>query len=215
MAAKKKVASAKDAGKMIVAFALRDFATGEGDEAVILTEGQRLDVPQKEFNAMSKTGLVAEGIFVKMKTAVEGGRYSLKPHDTTWLSPHVYEAWKSEGYCEPTDDDQKLMDRMKVQGETARAALSARDAAIEERDLAQKETASLAGELQMSTLQLHAARAQAEKLRDMIKPDPDSGDVLDDEAVALLGEVMALIDMFPEQIDVAGEASAEPQLKLD
>ena len=215
MAAKKKVASAKDAGKMIVAFALRDFTEGEGDEAVILTKGQRLDVPQNEFNAMSRKGLVARGIFVKMKTAVEGGRYSLKPHDTTWLSPHVYEAWKSEGYCDPIEDDPKLMDRMKAQGETARAALFARDAAIEERDLAQKETASLAGELQMAALQLHAARAQAEKLRDMIKPDPDSGDVLDDEAVALLGEVMALIDMFPEQIDVAGEASAEPQLKLD
>lgn len=215
MAAKKKAASAKDAGKMIVAFALRDCATGEGDEAVNLTEGQRLELPQKEFDAMSKEGIVAEGIFVKMKSAVEGGRYSLKPHDTTWLAPHVYEAWKSAGYCEPTDDDPKIMDQMKVQGETARAALSARDAAFEERDLAQKETASLAGELQMAALQMQAARAQAEKLRDMIKPDPDSGDVLDDEAVALLGEVLALIDMFPEQIDVAGDGSAEPQLQLD
>ena len=200
---------------MVVAFALRDFAEGEGDEAVTLTEGQRLELPQKDFDAMSKEGIVAEGIFVKMKTAVEGERYSLKPHDATWLPPHVYEAWKSVGYCEPTDDDPKIMDRMKLQGETARAALSARDAAIEERDLAQKATASLAGELQMAALQMQAARAQAEKLRDMIQPEPDSGDVLDDEAVALLGEVLALIDMFPEQLDVAGDGSAEPQLNLD
>ena len=211
MAAKKKTASAKDAGKTIVAFALLDFTEGEGEEAVNLTEGQRLELPQKEFNALSKTGLVVRGIFVKMTTAVEGGRYSLKPHDTTWLSPHVYEAWKSEGYCEPIEGDPTIMDRLKVQDETARAAVSARDAAIEERDLAQK----VAGELQMAALQLQAARAQAEKLRDMIQPDPDSGDVLDDEAVALLGEVLALIEMFPEQIDVAGEASAEPQLKLE
>lgn len=215
MAAKKKAASVKDAGKMIVAFALRDCTTGEGDEAVTLTEGQRLELPQKEFNAMSKEGIVDEGIFVKMKTAVEGGRYSLKPHDTTWLPPHVYEAWKSEGYCEPTDEDPKIMDQMKVQGETARAALSARDAAFEERDLAQKETASLAGELQMAALQMQAARAQAEKLRDMIQPDPDSGDVLPDHAVAILDEVSVLIGMFPEHIEVSEDGSSEPQLDLD
>ncbi len=201
MAAKKKAASARDAGKMIVAFALRDFADGEGDEAVNLTEGQRLELPQDEFDAMSREGIVAEGIFVKMKTAVEGGRYSLKPHDTTWLPPHVYEAWKSEGYCEPSDDDPKIMDRMKEQGETARAALA--------------RCVELETGLQEASLQMQAARAQAEKLRDMIQPEPDSEDVLDDEAVALPGEVLALIDMFPEHIDVAGDGSAEPQLNLD
>ena len=206
MAARKKAASAADAGKTIVAFALRNHGEGEGDAAVTFTAGQRLELAQEEFDSLAKGGICAEGVFVKMKTAVEGGRYSLKPHDTTWLPPHVYEAWKSEGYCEPTDDDPKIMDRMKVQGETARAALSARDAAIEERNLAQKETASLAGERQMAALQMQAARAQAEKLRDMIQPDPDSGNVL--------AEVLALIDMLPEQIDVAGDGSAEPRLKL-
>ena len=206
MAARKKAASAADAGKTIVAFALRNHREGEGDAAVTFTAGQRLEMAQEEFDSLSKGGICAEGVFVKMKTAVEGGRYSLKPHDTTWLPPHVYEAWKSKGYCEPTDDDPKIMDRMKVQEETARAALSARDAAIEERNLAQKETASRAGERQMAALQMQAARAQAEKLRDMIQPDPNSGDVL--------AGVLALIDMLPEQIDVAGDGSAEPRLKL-
>lgn len=214
MAAKKKAASAKDAGKMIVAFVLQDCVHGEGDDAVTLSEGQRLELQQDEFRAMAKNGVVVEGIFVKMKTAVEGGRYSLKPHDTTWLAPHVYEAWKAAGYCEPTDDDPKIMDRMKMQGENARAALLARDAAIGERDLAQKEAASLAGELQMASLQMQAARAQAEKLLDLIQPDPGSGAALDKDAVALLGEVKTLIGMFPEHIDAVSDGSSEPQLKL-
>ena len=215
MAAKKIAASAADAGKIIVAFALRDHVEGEGEDAVTFTAGQRLELEQNEFDGLAKAGICAEGVFVKMKTAVEGGRYSLKPHDTTWLHPDVYEAWKSAGYCEPTDDDPKIMDRMKAQGEAARVALSARDAAIAERNRAQKEVAAIAGELQMAALQMQAARAQAEKLRDMIEPDPDTGDVLDDESVALLAEVMALIDMFPEQLDVAGDGSAEPQLNLE
>ncbi len=208
MAVKKKAASAKDAGKMIVAFALRDFSEGEGDEAVTLTEGQRLELPQDECDAMAKEGIVAEGIFVKMKTAVEGGRYSLKPHDTTWLPPHVYKAWKVAGYCEPTEDDPEVGAVLKARAEAARDAVSARDAAL-------ARCSELEAWLQEAGLQLLAARAQAEKLRDMIEPDPDSGNVRDDEAVALLGEVMALVDMLPDHIEGGADGAAEPQLNLD
>lgn len=208
MAAKKKAASATDAGKLIVAFALRDHVEGDGDDAVTFTAGQRLELEQKEFDGLAKAGICAAGVFVKMKTAVEGGRYSLKPHDTTWLAPHVYEAWKAKGYCEPTEDDPQVGAVLKAREDALREAVTERDAA----------RLSLA-ESQMQCdgllLEMAAAKAQAEKLRDLIQPDPDSGDVLADEVVALLGEVMALIDMFPEQTDADGEGSEEPQLKLD
>lgn len=203
MAAKK-----KDASKAIVAFVLRDFKEGEGDEAITLTGGQRLELPQDEFAALAKRGVVAEGVFVKMKTAVEGGRYSLKPHDSTWLPPHVYEAWKAAGYCEPSEDDPEVGAVLKARDEAARDATNARDIALAHCD-------ELDASLKEANLQLLAARAQAEKLRDLIQPEPDSGDVLDDETAALLGEVLALIDMFPEQLDAEEPSSSEPQLNLD
>ncbi|MCZ4269013.1 hypothetical protein O4H48_14025 [Rhodobacteraceae bacterium G21628-S1] len=203
MAAKK-----KDAGKVIVAFVLRDFKEGEGDEAITLTGGQRLELSQDEFAALAKRGVVAEGVFVKMKTAVEGGRYSLKPHDSTWLPPHVYEAWKAAGYCEPSEDDPEVGAVLKARDEAARDATNARDIALARCD-------ELDASLKEANLQLLAARAQAEKLRDLIQPEPDSGDVLDDETAALLGEVLALIDMFPEQLDAEEPSSSEPQLNLD
>ena len=207
MAAKEKAASAADAGKIIVAFALRDHVEGKGDDAVTFTAGQRLELEQKEFDGLARDGICAEGVFVKMKTAVEGGRYSLKPHDTTWLAPHVYEAWKAAGYCEPTEDDPQVG-----------AVLKAREGAlrdmVKQKDGAAMMARLLGNRLREFGLEVVAARAQAEKIRGMIEPGPDSGKVLGDESVALLGEVMTLIDMLPDQIEGAGD-ELKPELNLN
>ncbi|MFV0408271.1 MAG: hypothetical protein ACK5LJ_00790, partial [Paracoccus sp. (in: a-proteobacteria)] len=129
MAAKKNV-KADGATGLLVAFALRDHSEGDGDDAVMLTQGQRLELTRDEFDALIAKGAVAEGVFVKMKTAVEGGRYSLKPHETTWIPPHVYEAWKAAGYCEPTQDDPQVGALLKARDDTAREAVASRDAAL-------------------------------------------------------------------------------------
>jgi hypothetical protein len=209
MAAKKKAASAADAGKIIVAFVLRDHVEGEGDDAVVFTEGQRLELEKLEFEALAKLGICAAGVFVKMKTAVEGGRYSLKPHDNTWLAPHVYEAWKVAGYCEPTEDDPEVSAVLKAREESARDAVAQRDEAL-------NKVALLSNRLRDVGLEVVAARDQAEKIRKMIEPEPDSGNVLDDEGVALLEAVVALIEMLPEQaeFDGAGDGS-QPQTNLN
>ncbi len=208
MASKKKTTSDKDTNAVIVAFALRDFVAGEGKDAFTLSEGQRIELSADQFAEGEKEGIVAKGVFVKMKTAVEGGRYSLKPHDTTWLPPHVYEAWKAAGYCEPTQDDPEVGAVLKARDEATRAAASERDRAL-------LRCSDLEEQLQEAGLLLQAVRVQSEKLRGLIEPAPDSGDVLDDEATALLGEVVVLIGMFPEHIETNDEGSTEPELKLD
>lgn len=91
-----------------MALALRDHVEDEGNDAVTFTAGQRLGLEQKEFDGLAEGGICAKGVFVKMKTSVEDGRYSLKPYDATWLAPHVYEAWKAVGYCKPTEDDPQV-----------------------------------------------------------------------------------------------------------
>jgi len=209
MAAKKKAASAADAGKIIVAFALRYHVEGEGDDAVTFTEGQRLELEQKEFDGLAERGICAQGVFVKMKAAVEGGRYSLKPHDTTWLAPHVYEAWKAAGYCEPTEDDPQVGAVLKAREDALREAIKQKDGAAM--------TARLLGNrLREVGLEAVAAREQAQKVRGMIEPDPDSGNVLDDEMQALLSEVLTLIDMLPEEVEFDGAGDGfEPQLNLN
>lgn len=203
MAAKKKAASAADAGKIIVAFALRDHVEGEGDDAVTFTAGQRLELEQKEFDGLAKAGICAEGVFVKMKAAVEGGRYSLKPHDTTWLAPHVYEAWKAAGYCEPTEDDPQVGAVLKAREDALREAVTERDAArLSLADSQMQRDALL--------LEMAAAKAQVETVIEV------ASDILggDDETMQPVKvELQKLIDMLPDQIEGAGDGS-EPELNL-
>lgn len=204
MAAKKKAASAADAGKIIVAFALRDHVEGEGDDAVTFTAGQRLELEQKEFDGLAKAGICAEGVFVKMKTAVEGERYSLKPHDTTWLSPHVYEAWKAAGYCEPTEDDPEVGAVLKAREDALREAVTERDAARLSLAESQMQRDAL-------LLEMAAAKAQVETVIEV------ASDILDgdDEAMGpVKTELQKLIDMLPDQIEGAGDGS-EPELNLN
>jgi hypothetical protein len=204
MAAKKKAASAEDAGKIIVAFALRDHVEGEGDDAVTFTAGQRLELEQKEFDGLAKAGICAEGVFVKMKTAVEGGRYSLKPHDTTWLAPHVYEAWKAAGYCEPTEDDPQVGAVLKAREDALREAVT-------ERDAARLSLAESQSQCDALLLEMAAAKAQAETVIEV------ASDILDgdDETMEpVKAELQKLIDMLPDQIEGAGDGS-EPELNLN
>lgn len=204
MAAKKKAASAADAGKTIVAFALRDHVEGEGDDAVTFTAGQRLELEQNEFDGLAKAGICAEGVFVKMKTAVEGGRYSLKPHDTTWLSPHVYEAWKAAGYCEPTEDDPQVGAVLKAREDALREAVTERDAAR----LSLAESQSQCNAL---LLEMAAAKAQVETVIEVASGILDG----DDETMEPVKvELQKLIDMLPDQIEGAGGGS-EPELNLN
>ena len=204
MAAKKKAKTAADADKIIVAFALRDFVEGDDEEAVTLTQGQRLELAQDEFDAMAAKGIVAEGIFVKMKTAVEGGRYSLKPHDTTWLAPLVYEAWKTAGYCEPTEDDPQVGAVLKAREEALREAVT-------ERNSARLSLAESQMQCDALSLELAAAKAQAETVIEVA-----SGILDGDEEVMepVKVELQRLIDMLPDQIEGAGNGS-EPQLNLN
>ncbi|WP_127111974.1 hypothetical protein [Shimia sediminis] len=204
MAAKKKAASAEDAGKITVAFALRDHVEGEGDDAVTFTAGQRLELEQKEFDGLAKAGICAEGVFVKMKTAVEGGRYSLKPHDTTWLAPHVYEAWKAAGYCEPTEDDPQVGAVLKAREDALREAVT-------ERDAARLSLAESQSQRDALLLEMAAAKAQAETVIEF------ASDILDgdDETMEpVKAELQKLIDMLPDQIEGAGDGS-EPELNLN
>lgn len=204
MAAKKKAASAKDAGKIIVAFALRDHAEGDGDDAVTFTAGQRLELARGEFDGLAKAGICAEGVFVKMKTAVEGGRYSLKPHDTTWLAPHVYEAWKAAGYCEPTEDDPQV-------GAVLKAREDALHDAVTERDTARLSLADSQMQCDALLLEMAAAKAQVETVIEVASAILDG----DDEAMEpVKAELQKLIDMLPDQIEGAGDGS-EPELNLN
>lgn len=204
MAAKKKAASAADAGKIIVAFALRDHVEGEGDDAVTFTAGQRLELEQKEFDGLAKAGICAEGVFVKMKTAVEGGRYSLKPHDTTWLAPRVYEAWKAAGYCEPTEDDPQVGAVLKAREDALREAVTERDAARLSLAESQMQCDAL-------LLEMAAAKAQVETVIEVASGILDG----DDEAMEpVKAELQKLIDMLPDQIEGAGDGS-EPELNLN
>lgn len=204
MAAKKKAASAADAGKIIVAFALRDHVEGEGNDAVTFTAGQRLELEQKEFDGLAKAGICAEGVFVKMKTAVEGGRYSLKPHDTTWLAPHVYEAWKTAGYCEPTEDDPQVGAVLKAREDALRKAVT-------ERDAARLSLAESQSQCDALLLEMAAAKAQAETVIEVASGILDG----DDEAMGpVKTELQKLIDMLPDQIEGAGDGS-EPDLNLN
>lgn len=180
MATKKNTASAAAAGKIIVAFMLCDYVDDGGVVDVTYTEGQRLELTPDEFNNFADRDLCVKGVFVKMLTSVEGGKYSLKPHDNTWLAPHVYEAWKAAGYCEPADASALAEARVSLDVALARCA-----------DLEQR--------LQGAELEFAAAGAQAEKVRVMIEPAPDSGDVLDDDGVALLEQALVLTGMFPDQ----------------
>lgn len=204
MAAKKKAASAADAGKIIVAFALRDHVDGEGDDTVIFTAGQRLELEQKEFDGLAKAGICAEGVFVKMKTAVEGGRYSLKPHDTTWLAPPVYEAWKAAGYCEPTEDDPQVGAVLKAREAALREAVTERDGARLSLTESQMQCDAL-------LLEMAAAKAQVETVIEVASGILDG----DDEAMEpVKTELQKLIDMLPDQIEGAGDGS-ELQLNLN
>lgn len=204
MAAKKKAASAADAGKIIVAFALRDHVEGEGDDAVTFTAGQRLELEQKEFDGLAKAGICVEGVFVKMKTAVEGGRYSLKPHDTTWLAPHVYEAWKAAGYCEPTEDDPQVGAVLKAREEALREAVTERDAARLSLAESQMQCHAL-------LLEMAAAKAQAETVIEVASGILDGED---ETMEPIKAELQRLIDMLPDQIEGTGDGS-EPELNLN
>lgn len=207
MAAKKKAASAADAGKIIVAFALRDHVEGEGDDAVTFTAGQRLELQQKEFYGLAERGICAEGVFVKMKTAVEGGRYSLKPHDTTWIAPPVYEAWKAAGYCEPTEDDPQVGAVLKAREDALREAVTERDAARLSLAESQMQCDAL-------LLEMAAAKAQAETVKAALWGVTPFSDDLDEGHKTLHSAVDALIDILPDQIEGAGDGS-EPQLNLN
>ncbi len=204
MAAKKKAASAAGAGKIIVAFVLRDHVEGEGDDAVTFTAGQRLELEQKEFDGLAKAGICAEGVFVKMKTAVEGGRYSLKPHDTTWLAPHVYEAWKAAGYCEPTEDDPQVGAVLKAREDALREAVTERDAARLSLAESQMQCDAL-------LLEMAAAKAQAETVIEVASGILDGEDETMEPVKA---ELQKLIDMLPDQIEGTGDGS-EPELNLN
>lgn len=205
MAAKKTAASAADAGKIIVAFALHDHV--EDDGAVTFTAGQRLELGQEEFDGLAKAGICAEGVFVKMKTAVEGGRYSLKPHDTTWLAPHVYEAWKAAGYCEPTEDDPQV-------GVVLKARENALREAVTERDAARLSLAQSQMQCDALLLEMAAAKAQAEAVKEALWSVAPFSDDLDDGHKALHAAVAALIEMLPDQIEGTGDGS-EPELNLN
>lgn len=204
MAAKKKAASAADAGKIIVAFALRDHVDGEGDDTVTFTAGQRLELAREEFDGLAKAGTCAEGVFVKMKTAVEGGRYSLKPHDTTWLAPHVYEAWKAAGYCEPTEDDPQVGAVLKAREEALREAVTERDAARLSLAESQMQCHAL-------LLEMAAAKAQAETVIEVASGILDGED---ETMEPIKAELQKLIDMLPDQIEGKGDGS-EPELNLN
>ncbi|XAT57854.1 hypothetical protein GN241_11070 [Rhodobacteraceae bacterium IMCC1335] len=202
MAKKNQQASVDEATDVIVvAFMLVDHTEGEDGDAVVLTAGQRIEVSEDTFAEMAKEKLCERGVYVTMLTGIEGGKYSLKPHDNTWLAPSVYEAWKTAGYCEPTADDPSVAATLQARADGEREAVAARDAAL-------IRVANLESGLQAMGLELAAAREQALKVKSMIEPEQDSGDVLGDETVALLGEVVALVGMFPEP-DVS-----DPELNL-
>ncbi|WP_109466359.1 hypothetical protein [Albibacillus kandeliae] len=201
MATKKTAAVAGDGTKAIVAFMLKDHSEGDGPDAVVFTAGQRLELGPEEFEAMAEAGLCAEGVFAKMLSAVEGGRYSLRPHQKIWLAPAVYEGWKAAGICEATSDDPDVS-----------ATLAAREAAMQEavaeRDAIARSAESLRVALHDMDLTVATARAQVEKLLGMV------GAVQGDEGEALAEEVRVLLDILPDvPADDAGD-SGEPQLNL-
>ena len=197
----------------IVAFALRDHTEGEGDDALTLIKGQRIELAKTEFAKLKKKGAVVEGVYVHIKTAIEGKRYSLKRHSKTWLAPDVYEAWKAAGYCEPTDDDPEVEALLKAREEAMNEAIADRNAAL-------SKCAELEAQLQEAKLHLYAARDQAEKVREMIEPFPSGGGGGGD-ADSLPREVEILIDLFPEPEPEPdpnpkgdGEGAPDPELKL-
>jgi len=210
MAAKKKTS-----GVLKIAFALTDCVKGEGGATISASKGLRIELPEKEFLAMEKKDLVEAGVFVKMLEAVEGGSYSLQPHDETWLSSTVYEAWKEAGICEPVEGDLKILDRMKAQDEAVRTALSARDQAFSQRDRALAKVEGIAGDIHLMSLQMEAARAQAVQVLGMVMPDDESDEVPPGVTVELFSEIKALVEMFPDEGEAAPAVSEEPQLKLD
>lgn len=206
MAAKKKAASAKDAKEMVMAFALKDASKEES--GVSLKLGQRVELPKDEYEGLAKSGLVIEGVFVKMKTSVEGGRYSLKPKDTTWLAPSVFEAWQKLGYCERSSEDPGMGALLKAREEAVRDAFVQRDEATSERD-------AMEAELKEAILQQQAARAQAVKVQALLETQAEAHeDGADEATTAILGEITTLIDLFPEHIEVADDGSEEPELGL-
>ncbi|MFW2541527.1 hypothetical protein ACN2XU_02715 [Primorskyibacter sp. 2E107] len=198
MAAGKKAASTADVDKVIVAFALREHVEGDGDEAVSFKEGQRLDLSKTDFDALAKAGVCAEGVYVKMKTAIQGGQYNLRAGSMTWLSPKVYAAWKAAGYCEPTSDDPEVSAILKAREDAVREAASQRDIAMASLAEAQSKVSDLA-------LEMAAAKAQAQAVAEAASEILD-GDAETFEPVKV--ELQKLIDMFPDQI------SAEPELAL-
>lgn len=199
MAAKKKTQTQKDDTPLIVAFALKDHDGKEdgasGDEGLVMTTGQRLELTQADFDDLAGAGLVAAGVYAKLLEAVEGGRYSLKPHEKTWLAPAVYEAWKAAGICEPTSDDPEVSATLKARQEAVSAAVAERDEAVKEVRAAQQRLSDV-------NLEIATARAQVEKILILIEGKDDG---------PLLGEVEKLLDILPEMID---GAPAEPQLGL-
>lgn len=199
MAARKKTATKKNDAPLIVAFALKDHddrADNPDDaDATVLTRGQRLELNQTDFARLAKAGLVEQGVYVKMLVAVEGGRYSLKPHVNTWLAPAVYDAWKAASICEPTRDDPEVAATLKAREEAVRAAVADRDLATSEASAAQRRLSDV-------NLEVATARAQVSKIIDMIEGGDDQ---------QLLSEVERLLDILPDAIDVV---PSEPQLGL-
>lgn len=198
MAAKKEVAIVGGEVASIVAFALCDLE-GEGEGALSLTAGQRLELTPEDFDALAERNLVEKGVFVRMLTAIEGKRYSLVPGGTAWIAPTVYEAWKAAGYCEPTQDDPKVADVLKDREAAARDAVAKRDEML-------KSLRNLKARFD-GLRQQDAARAQVLAVIEVASKIPES----DAEPVARLKEeLQKLADMYPDQI----QADEEPTLKL-
>ncbi|WP_197919318.1 hypothetical protein [Thiosulfatihalobacter marinus] len=195
MAAKKKTAS-QDSPRIIVAFALEDIVEGEGEAAkTVCHAGQRLDLSEDEFKALAGEKLCVAGVHVRMKTAVEGRKYSLKVRDETWLHPDVAAAWEKAGMCAPCGASlESAHTEAKTEIGELKAALGARAAEIE--DLrAQLSTARL--EFAAVSVQLHAFAGQ---ITPVLKDGAEEADLLEG--------LKKLVAMVPTEDELSGMSAA-------
>lgn len=187
--------------KTTIGFMLVDHVEGDDDDATTYSIDQRVELDSKEFNAWAKKGLCEKGIRVEMLVGVEGGRFSLKAHDRTWLPGRIAKAWQAEGMCVPASGEASFDEAVKVYQDGATTALAERDAAL-------KQVAAMTKQLQELTV-LHAAledqvRTVVPLLAVMVSEN--APEKLLDQGLA---EVEKLAAMLPDLDD------DDPELDLD
>lgn len=187
---------------LIVGFVTKDFVAGDDKDSesdpIAYVQGQRLEFSEDVFADLSKRKLCEKGVFVKMTTAVEGGRYSLRPGEKVWLAPYVYQAWKQLGFCEPHSDDPEVFDTLAARAASEKEALAARDVSQLALEAAQKDMAAMGLEMAAIADQIRTIATTALQNLEGEKPN------LKEVGSGLL----ALLEMLPPE---ASENEQDPE----